>query len=321
MNFGIVGTNFISDNFAEASSRVESARILAVYSRARDTAEAFAERHGIERLYTDYSAMLDDADIDAVYIASPTMCHKDQAILAMERGKAVLCEKMICATEEEFRELCEAKERTGGTVIEAMRCDFDPLLSLVRELLPRLGRIKRACFEYRQYSSRYDKFLKGEVMNAFDPSMKNSALADIGIYPLHFCISLLGEPLSVNSKSEFLHNGFEGCGKITLGYDGMDAQILYSKITEGKNISSIEGELGTLSFDKINEPKTLTLNLNDGNKHIFKAPHGSLNLANEIREFIKIAKGDAEYGDKLFDVTKRVMKCVGTVYKQNNIFT
>ncbi len=321
MNFAIIGTNFISDNFAEAAERVDGANIAAVYSRKKETANSFAERHGIKKCYTSYEEMLSDADIDAVYIASPTFMHKDHAILAMKAGKAVLCEKMICATEEEFFELKAAKEAYNATVIEAMRCDFDPLLLKVKELLPQIGKIKNAFFEYRQYSRRYDKFLQGEILNAFDPSIKNSALADIGIYPLHFCISLFGAPKNISSKSEFLHNGFEGSGDIYLDYGDMAARIVYSKIFEGENISKIEGEHGFITFDKINEPKLLTLTLKSGKTETFVPPQDSLNMACEIADFIKIAESDKEYGDRLFGTLSDVMKCVGEVYRQNNIFT
>ncbi len=321
MNFAIVGTNFISDKFAEAAGRVSDANIIAVYSRKAETADNFASRYGIKKRYTDYEKMLSDDDIDAVYIASPTFMHKEHSEKAIKANKAVLCEKMICATEEEFYALKAVKEQYNGIIIEAMRCDFDPLLLKVRELLPKIGKIKSVFFEYRQYSSRYDRFLEGEILNAFDPSIKNSALADIGIYPLHFCVSLFGAPQKISSKSVFLHNGFEGSGDISLNYSDMEARIIYSKTFEGENISKIEGEGGTVTFDKINEPQLLTITYKDGKKETFTPPKNSLNMAIEIAEFIKIAKGDIKYGERLFAALSDVMACVGEVYRQNNIFT
>ena len=98
MNFAVVGTNFISDKFCDAAKSVDGARISAVFSRAEATGRAFAEKHGIKKAYADYSRMLCDDGIDAVYVASPTMCHAEQAIAALTAGKDVLCEKMIAAT-------------------------------------------------------------------------------------------------------------------------------------------------------------------------------------------------------------------------------
>ena len=204
MNFAIVGTNFISDRFADAAKPVKEANIIAVYSRASESGAEFANRHNIQRVFTSYEEMLSKDDIDAIYSASPTMCHKEQAILAMKHGKAVLCEKMICATKEEFSELKEAKDMYGGFIIEAMRCDFDPIIAEVKKQIHSIGKLKEAHFDFCQYSSRYDDFLKGIVRNAFNPEMKNSSLADIGIYPLHVCIDLLGAPDKIHSRSRFL---------------------------------------------------------------------------------------------------------------------
>lgn len=318
MKFAVVGTNFISDRFAEACEGLENAKIEAVYSRKRDTGEAFAKKHSIPYVYTDYEEMLKSANTDAVYIASPTMLHKEHSILAMRYGKAVLCEKMITATLSEFCELCEAKERYGATVVEAMRCDFDVLLKRLPGLLPSIGRIKRARLEFCQYSSRYDSFLAGTVLNAFDPKMKNSALADIGIYPLHLCISLFGEPRSITASSQFLHNGFEGSGNISLDYGDFVADVAYSKTFEGENVSRIEGEGGTILIGRVNEPRYITV-INDGVETLISAPEGSSNMRNEIAEFIRMATEDKNGADRLFALSASVMRWVDEAYRQIGI--
>ncbi len=145
------------------------------------------KKHGIVNIYTHYEGMLADKRIDAVYIASPTICHAGQAILTLNYGKDVLCEKMIAATYGEFLRMKAAKLKHGKNLIEAMRLDFDDILLSVSKEIGKIGKTCSARLEYCQYSSRYDKFKAGEVLNAFDPNMKNSALADIGIYPPARC--------------------------------------------------------------------------------------------------------------------------------------
>ena len=93
IRFAVVGTNFISDNFVGAVRASESAEITAVYSRKLDTGRRFAEKHMLTKVYIDYSEMLSDPDIDAVYVASPTMCHFEHSKAALLCGKHVLCEK------------------------------------------------------------------------------------------------------------------------------------------------------------------------------------------------------------------------------------
>ena len=103
MKLAIVGTNFISDALVEASRIVPSVEISAIYSRKLDTGRAFAEKHGIKKVYTDYDEMLSDDAIEAVYIASPNICHHSQSIAAMRAGKHVLCEKVMATNEKSRR--------------------------------------------------------------------------------------------------------------------------------------------------------------------------------------------------------------------------
>lgn len=319
MNFAIVGTNFISDNFCAAASRTKLANVVAVYSRGADTGEAFAKRHNIGNVYTDYSAMLKDTDIDAVYIASPTMCHAKQAVPALDAGKHVLCEKMMAATYPEFLLMKAAAARSGKVLIEAMRPDFDEILGCVSNNLAKIGKIRHARLEYCQYSSRYDRFKTGEVLNAFDPKMKNSALADIGIYPLHYAISLFGSPEKIRSVGDFLHNGFLGSGASVLSYDVFDVEIIYSKTYEGENVSTIEGECGEISFDKINEPTYYTIKLENGDAKTYHAPNGKSNMADEISEFIRICESGDSRADELLDVTEKTMLAVDMIYRELGI--
>ena len=314
MNFGIVGTNFISDAFVEASNASESAKAVAVYSRKEETGLEFAKKNGVSKVYTSYDEMLTDADIEAVYIASPTMCHLEHAKKAIECGKAVLCEKMITASLDEFYELKACVSSHGGILIEAMRPDFDLLISALRNELSDSGKVTDAYFEFRQYSRRYDKFKEGIVMNAFDPSMKNSALADIGIYPLHLCVSLFGEPLSVTSEAEFLHNGFMADGVSTLHYDGFDAKVVYSKIVEGENVSIIRTERKELILNKVSEPISLTVRSEE--EKVYEKPEGDSNMANEVSEFVRIVtERDTAKANRLLSVTEATMKTVDKIYR------
>ena len=104
VNFGIIGTNFVSDWMVAGGQQDCRFKALAVYSRGEETGKAFAERHAIERVYTSLDEMLDDGEIDAVYIASPTSLHASQTIRCLEAGKHVLCEKPMASNAREVQE-------------------------------------------------------------------------------------------------------------------------------------------------------------------------------------------------------------------------
>ena len=304
VRIAIVGTNFISDRFAEAASLSKKARVCAIYSRKLDTGAVFAQRHGIKKVYDSYEKMLADSEIDAVYIASPHVAHAAQAVGALDAGKHVLCET--------------AMERSGRVILEAVRPDFDPALEIIKAILPRLGKIRRVRFEYCQYSSRYDRFKSGDILNAFNPEMKNTALADIGIYPLHICALLFGAPESIGGESVFLSNGFEAMGNITMGYGDMLAEIVYSKITESVNPSVIEGENGSITIDKLNAPTEIKLKMRDGEWQTLDYVPAENNMVYEIDAFSDMVGGVLS-SLPFITATECAMRVVDEVYRTRKI--
>ncbi len=253
LRFGIVGTNFISEWFTAACGRTNGiAEAAAVMSRRPETGEEFAREHGIGAVFTDLGEMA--REVDAVYIASPNGVHCEQALQAIEAGRHVLVEKVMATSEAEVRSIFEAAARRGVVAMEATRHLHTPAYRLLRETLPRLGTIRQANFAKCQYSSRYDTFRAGEIPNAFDPSLGNSSLADIGVYVLEPAVDLFGEPLSATGSSVLLHNGFEGVGSMTLSYEKLIVELSWSKITQSVTPSVILGEEGALTISDLAEP-------------------------------------------------------------------
>lgn len=283
IRFGIVGTNFVSDWFAHAAKECEGIILAGVYSRDGGRGAEFAARHGVENYYTDYFAML--RDVDAVYIASPTYIHCDQAVAAMDRGRDVLCEKMMAASYSQALRMRACADRNEVVLLEAMRPDFDPSFDAIKLGLSKIGRVRRAHLEYCQYSSRYDAFKSGIVLNAFDPQICNSALADIGVYPLHMAIRLFGKPKDYKANALFLDNGFEGLGQITLIYPDMICDVTYSKITQSATPSVIEGEDGSLVIDRVHGAKRVYVAYRDGSTEEIPFDYRPDNMVYELRAF------------------------------------
>lgn len=318
LKIAVVGTNFISDAFCDAAKQLDDVFVTAVYSRKLDTGAAFAQKHGIKTVYESFDEMLADEEIGAVYIASPTFTHKELAIRAMTAGKHVLCEKSISVTLDEFLQMKRASGEAGVVLLEAMRPAFDPLMSILKEQLSRLGQVRSAGLEFCQYSRRYDGFKSGILTNAFDPKMKNSALTDIGIYPLHIAVSLFGEPISLSASSTFLHNGFEGEGEVRLDYQSFEARISYSKVRQGENISQIECEGGILCFDKPNAPSSIALTDKSGALTRLSYEPTENNMVYEIAAFRDMIEGRKSHLPYL-SVTEKVMRTVDRIYEAAGI--
>ena len=318
MRFGIIGTNFISDRFADAAKKSGGASVTAIYSRGADTGNNFAKKHGVEKVYTSYNEMLCDKDIDAIYVASPTMLHFEHTVEALRAKKHVLCEKMLAANYAEGELMAKEAKLANKILIEAMRPDFDPIIQKAKEVLPLLGTIQNAYFEFCQRSSRYDSFLHGDTPNAFNSKMKNSALSDIGIYPLHVAIDILGIPKRFNASGIKIRGDFLAEGEITLEYDGFSAKVVYSKVHEGKNVSFINSERATLSFGRINEPEFMKILNTDGTESLYTPNQDSSNMVNEIKEFVSLAEAPdgSTRADSLLSVSLEALKIADEIHKQ-----
>ena len=295
LKIGMIGTNFISDDFCEAAAQVPGAELFAVYSRKQETGDAFAAKHNIPRVYTDYDEFL-DSGLDAVYVASPNFAHCSQTLKALDHKKHVLCEKVMAVNEAEVRSMIDCARRNQVVLLEAMRPDFDPAFDIVEQNLNRIGRLRRATFEFCQYSSRYDKFREGIVMNAFDPTLGNAAVMDIGVYCIHSLVRLFGMPQEIQAFSTKLSNDFDGSGIVLMKYETMIAEAVYSKISVSVNPSVIQGEDGSILIDYISKPEKICLQLREGARDTLEGAGREIlpfipadnNMIYEIQEFIKL---------------------------------
>lgn len=294
MNFAVIGTNFVSDWLVEAGKQCEKFHAQAVYSRKMETAEAFAKKHGIEDCYDSLEKLAAAENIDAVYIASPNAFHAEQSIRMLNAGKHVLCEKTIASNERELREMLAAAKKNHVIIMEAMRPAFDPGLAAIRENLPKIGKVRRATFQYCQYSSRYDKFKNGIIENAFKPELSNGSLMDIGVYCVHPMVKLFGKPDQVIASGMKLHTGVDGMGTILARYEekGMMAELIFSKITDSILPSQIQGEAGSMIIEEIPNTNRIKIRYRDKSWEeieVEKFDHEN-NMHYEITEFIRCAE-------------------------------
>lgn len=252
VRFGIVGTNFISDWVIAGARQDARFELTAVYSRKQETADTFAAKHGIPHTFTSLEEMASSPLVDAVYIASPNFLHAEQSILCMQHGKHVLCEKPLASNAREARAMIAASEQYGVTLMEAMKPTLTPNFRAVQANLKRVGTIRRYFSAYCQYSSRYDKFKEGVVLNAFRPELSNGAMMDIGVYTIYPMVVLFGKPKRIQASGILLSSGVDGQGAVNFSYDDMNATVLYSKIANSSLPTEIEGEEGNIQLDRVN---------------------------------------------------------------------
>ena len=325
VRFGVIGTNKITDNFLEGASELGDFQLTAVYSRTEEKAKAFALKHGAKATFTSLEEMASSDYIDAVYIASPNSLHAEQSILFMNAGKHVLCEKPMASNSVEVKRMIEAAEENHVLLMEAMKSTVMPNMQMVRENLHKIGQIRRFVANYGQYSSRYDAYKEGTVLNAFNPKFSNGSLMDIGVYGVYPVVSILGKPTSIKAEGVMLESGVDGEGSILLGYEDKEAVIMFSKITDSHLPSEIQGENGSILIDKIGSPTDVKIHFRDDSVEDLTQPQ-SHTMMYEAKEFIELIQSNKresainshENSLRSVEVMDEARKQIGVVFPADN---
>lgn len=295
IRFGIIGTNWITERFIQAAREAEGFELTAVYSRTQAKADAFAANHGITHTFTDLEAMACSGELDAVYIASPNSFHANHAVLCMSHGKHVLCEKPAASNSTELQLMIDAANQYNVVFMEALKSTFLPSFQSVLEHLPEIGKVRRYFANYCQYSSRYDAYKSGEVLNAFNPIYSNGALMDLGVYCIYPLVVLFGQPNGIQATGMLLESGVDGQGSLLARYDDMEAVVMYSKISNSALPSEIQGEEGSIIIDSINDPQKIEIRYRDGRIHDISRPADRETMYYEARVFIDLVRnGDQQ---------------------------
>ncbi|MBY0117094.1 Gfo/Idh/MocA family oxidoreductase [Paenibacillus sp. FSL L8-0435] len=317
VRFGVVGTNWITERLLEAAAQVEGFKLNAVYSRTEDKANAFADKYEVEHRFTDLEDMAASDVIDAVYIATPNTVHAEQTELFLRNGKHVLCEKPLAANSAEVRSMIDTAREHQVLLMEAMKSTLVPQFKMVQKNLHKIGPVRKYVAGYSQYSSRYDKYKEGIVLNAFKPELANGALMDLGVYCLYPLITLFGAPKRVQSQAMMLESGVDGQGSVLLDYDGMDAVVTYSKISNSHLPSEIMGELGSIIIDKIGSPEHAEIRYNDGTVEQLTVEQNHPAMYYEVEEFVNLVEqGQKESDMNTYERSYVTMQVMDQIRKQ-----
>jgi predicted dehydrogenase len=248
---GILGAGGIAGHFASASPA--SIDIVAIGSRDQAKADAFAAKHNIGKAYGSYAAVVEDKDIDAVYIALPNGLHKEWAIKCAKAGKHVLCEKPMALSRADAEEMFEEAANNKVVLIEAFPFRFQPQTQEVLRTVHAgdLGEIitVTGCFGFRMRDPNNVRM---------DPTQGAGTTWDVGVYPLNVVRAVMGRPpKSVFASARFDHNGVDLTACAILEYDdGRQASIWSSFESATFRRANIVGSDGAIDYSHNNHPMT-----------------------------------------------------------------
>ncbi|HHC6590678.1 Gfo/Idh/MocA family protein [Vibrio parahaemolyticus] len=286
----VIGTNWISQQFVEAAIQTKQFCLKAVYSRDIEKARLFGTPYDADTYYDSLEALGQDADIDAVYIASPNSLHAPQAIQMLKAGKHVICEKPMASNYALAQQMFACAEENNVVLFEAFMSPYTPNFQVLKESLPSIAPLRHATISYCQYSLRYQKYLNGENPNTFNPAFSNGSIMDIGYYCVGSAIELFGEPNSVQASAHVLPSGVDGCGSVTLAYDGFNVNLLHSKVSDSLIPSEFQGEQGSVLVDMIATGRGVERILRGEEKETLTLPQTENHMFYEAEAFAKQLK-------------------------------
>lgn len=247
LRWGILGPGGIAHAFIR-DIRLAGRDVVAVGSRDREKAAAFAEQYAIPRVHGSYEDLVADPEVDIVYIATPHPFHHAQALLALNAGKHVLVEKPFTLTAAEAAEVRDVAAERGLLAMEAMWTRYLPHMARIREIIAAgtLGEVRAVMADHTQLLPSDPT----HRLNALE--LGGGALLDLGVYPVSFAWDILGEPISIAASGRLGETGSDTeVATIMVHPSGAVSTSLSASRASGPNVAHIIGTEGRIDIDRV----------------------------------------------------------------------
>lgn len=311
---GIIGAGAIAKTMATTLAAMEGYECSAVASRSKEKADKFAERFGISKAYGSYEELVNDPEIELVYIATPHSHHFQHAKLCIEHNKPVLCEKSFTANAREAEDLIRLAEERGVFITEAIWTRYMPLSLQIIEL------VRKGTIGHPYTVSANLSYPIADKVRIQRPELAGGALLDIGVYVLNFVAMIYGDDIkrtvSSCTKTEY---GVDDQMSVTQFFSDNRVAVLYSSIyscSDRKGI--ISGDKGFIIVENINCPEVVRVY--DNNYQLlaeYKAPKHVTGFEYQVAaSFDAIDKGLLESPYMPHHETIRIMRMMDALRKE-----
>ena len=315
IRWGILGTGRIAGKFAVALNYLEDAELYGVASRSEEKAANFSMEYSVSKQFHDYESLAADPDIDVVYIATPHSLHRDNCLMCLGHGKAVLCEKPFTINAMEAVTVIDFARKRQLFLMEAMWTRFIPAAIKFKELIEDnvIGDI--------QYL-----FAGGAILPDFDPDfyvfrkeLGGGVLLDAGVYLVSLASWLLGFPDRIQSAAKLSGRGVDDHDAILLEYNsGAIAGMYVSMRTKSRPDITVLGSKGKIYVHPpLFCPSRITLSLFDAEETEITLPIESNGYQFEIMEVNRcLREGKTESDVMPLDETLEIMRMMDGIREQ-----
>ena len=240
--WGIIGPGRIAHNFAKAINVIDNAELNAVASRNEEKGKVFANQYYVKKIYNSYEDLVNDSEIDAIYISTPHRFHFENTILALKAGKPVLCEKPFTVNSQEAKTLIHTARKNKLFVMEALWTRFLPIYKVVRNWLEEnlIGDVKllTSTFGYA--------FERNLTDRKFNHELAGGGLLDLGIYSIAISQWVLRKnPISFSASGYLGETNVDEMLAVNLDYgNGVISQFSCNLLSTNENDFIIYGTKG-----------------------------------------------------------------------------
>jgi len=263
-NWGILGLGKIAKKFATDLKSVEGANLKAVASRSLQKAEEFAEDFRAENYYGSYAELIEDPEVNVIYIAT-----------CLKAKKAVLCEKAFGMNKAEVEEMISTAKTENVFLMEALWTHFVPHYQYVLEIIQqkKYGEMKSLIADFG-FKAPYDLDKR-----LFNKNLGGGSLLDIGIYPVFAAMTLIGMPQKIEASAKFSETKVDEECLITFSYpNGVKANLKSTLLEKTPTECIIELEEATVKLtSRFHEPpSSVEITTKDGKKELIEFPVATL---------------------------------------------
>ena len=319
IRWGIIGLGKIAHKFANDLLTLEDAELYAVASRTQEKADEFSEKYGAAKAYDNYNDLAHDSNVDAVYIATPHSFHKENTMLCLKNGIAVLCEKPFAMNAKEVHEMIDCAKANNVLLMEALWTYFLPHYNYVLDLINKetYGKILKleADFGFRQEFDETNRVIKKEL--------GGGSLLDIGIYPIFAALSTLGNPNDIEAEATFFENDVDSsCSMIFKYNNGVNAYLMSTLLEETPTEAVFHCEKGIIKINsRFHEPSTITITSN-GKEDTKDFGYTTIGYNYEVIHFNNLLRQGKiqsdlmtySFSNKLMKTLDKVSKIIGLEY-------
>lgn len=286
MNWGIIGFGRIARKFVESSRYLKDHKIVAIGSKSLSKDDPLFIENSQVKIYRDYNELLEDENIDAVYIALPHKFHYEWVIKALNHHKAVLCEKPAVLSKNEMLAIKEAALKNQTFFLEALKTKMNVGLFHLKKDLPLIGNIKSV--EANFCSNCLS--LRGTDSFLYDPK-QGGALNDVGTYLLGFVLSIIHSPIKMINATSKMYGEFDEHFNAQLFFENSAIANIEGAIDENKErYAKIIGEQGEIYIPMFNRMSEYTVSLNNGKVFTCEYPIYGTDMTYQIQELYDCVK-------------------------------